>query len=762
MRDPDRPPAPTRRLTRRLRRAVTAGVALAGGLALVPSAHAAPMFTWSGQQVTNSAGSWSDADNWGGSSLSGSSSEDFTFPWLGNCPNTDACYAAHNDLTGITATQLTIDGGSPYSIGGHGLTLTGGIVMSGTTLDQAGSPQISTPLTLGANQTWSLSSPTGAFDGLQIAGAVTGSGHSLGVGLNGALLDLQADTEVGPFTAVGTDPSQTGYDADGNGELSIDAGLNGSDNNPVTVSDLFVREGAGTGPVSVGPFTAQGVDLDVGEGGGGTTGGLTVTGPASIDADSQTTFFVGDPGPTPGADYGQISASDDVTLGGGLSLVYDDGSGSCPSFTAGSFSDTIVQSTDTISGTFTDLPSGSIVDMDCFDQSTQTDVFTPVRIRYHDLAGTVTASSLGTTTTALSASPSAASTNQPVTLTATVAQAAGSPDGTVEFDNGVEAIPGCAAQPVTAAATTGTATCTTTFDAADGADLTAAFTPSSADAGYAPSDSTGDGATPPLTLTIGSDPTATALGVSAATVASGASVTFTATVSPADAGPAAPSGEVDFLDGTTPVACHGTTDGFLVAADGSDQATCTTTLTAAGAHRITAQYDGDEDFVASSSAAQTVTVPAPAGAPAPTPTNPTSPPTTTTPGPAPGPGRPGSGTARLGTLRVTGTRVSAGLSCPAGGPSCRVRLQLVAERSVTVRRDGHRRTERRSIVLGSRTVTLAAGAHRTVALTLDAAGRRRLAAAHRLSTRLQAVRTVGGTRTVAARTVTFHRGARRA
>jgi Bacterial Ig-like domain (group 3)/FG-GAP-like repeat len=94
--------------------------------------------------------------------------------------------------------------------------------------------------------------------------------------------------------------------------------------------------------------------------------------------------------------------------------------------------------------------------------------------------------------------------------------------------------------------------------------------------------------------------TTTALTPSAATSTAGVSVTFTATITGATGSTGVPTGTVTFLDGTT---TFGT--GTL---NGSSVATYSTSALTTGAHSITAQYGGDSNFAASTSAAVTVTV----------------------------------------------------------------------------------------------------------------------------------------------------------
>jgi hypothetical protein len=95
------------------------------------------------------------------------------------------------------------------------------------------------------------------------------------------------------------------------------------------------------------------------------------------------------------------------------------------------------------------------------------------------------------------------------------------------------------------------------------------------------------------------DASKTALKASASTVATGASVTFTATVT-STAIATIPTGAVSFLDGTTALGTGALSSGAV--------ATFSTTKLAAGSHSITAVYAGDGTFATSISTAITITV----------------------------------------------------------------------------------------------------------------------------------------------------------
>src|SRR5438094_624640 len=191
------------------------------------------------------------------------------------------------------------------------------------------------------------------------------------------------------------------------------------------------------------------------------------------------------------------------------------------------------------------------------------------------------------TTTTLSSSPNPSIVDQTVNFVATVvAQNGGSPSGTVTFKDGANTI-GTASVVTCNCASRGTATLplstlgagTHTITAVYGGDVT--FTGSTSSA---------------ITQTVlPKTATTTTLNSSLNPSYVGQSVTFTAAVSPSGA-----SGTVTFYDGTTIL---GT--GSL---NSSGQVTFSTSTFAAGPHTITASYNGNTNFAASSSTALTQTV----------------------------------------------------------------------------------------------------------------------------------------------------------
>jgi len=200
-------------------------------------------------------------------------------------------------------------------------------------------------------------------------------------------------------------------------------------------------------------------------------------------------------------------------------------------------------------------------------------------------------------TTELTSVPGTALTNQPVTLIATVTSSSGvaPPSGTIAFENGGTAIGACAAVPVATTNQSATVTCQTSFAASTSAEqLTAVF---SATAGSNIADST----SPTDAVTVTPDPTSTALKAPSSTVHLGSSVSYSATVVPANPGPVTPTGSVEFLDGKRAITSCGSQ---LLTATGT--ATCRRTYKSTGTHHIRAIYRGDANFAGSASSTRSV------------------------------------------------------------------------------------------------------------------------------------------------------------
>ncbi len=195
---------------------------------------------------------------------------------------------------------------------------------------------------------------------------------------------------------------------------------------------------------------------------------------------------------------------------------------------------------------------------------------------------------------------------QSAPLTAVVGPSDGG--GTVAFyDAGSPvAIPGCAAEPLTAGRGVYQATCSTPALAAGDHLFTARY---SGDAGYMAS-------TASETVAVTTVPTTVSLSASAAQMLAGAPVSLAADVSPGDG-----DGSVAFYAGGsgTPIAgCEAVPLSSAAAGGGSGRdarATCVTSDLAAGQHAISARYSGDATYASSTGTLEGgETILAPAGA----------------------------------------------------------------------------------------------------------------------------------------------------
>ena len=193
------------------------------------------------------------------------------------------------------------------------------------------------------------------------------------------------------------------------------------------------------------------------------------------------------------------------------------------------------------------------------------------------------------TTTTVTFFPLVPFAGQNVTLTATIAAVspgAGTPTGTVEFFNGATSLGSGAVN------SSGIATFATTTLPAGTNSITANY---KGDTSYTASTS------PAVTVTVApAATTTTTVTFSPSAPVFGQSVTLTATVASIASGAGAPTGTVQFFNGTTSL---GT--GTL---NGSGVATLAVTSLPVAANSITGAYSGDATFTSSLSTAVTVTV----------------------------------------------------------------------------------------------------------------------------------------------------------
>ncbi len=192
--------------------------------------------------------------------------------------------------------------------------------------------------------------------------------------------------------------------------------------------------------------------------------------------------------------------------------------------------------------------------------------------------------------TTLSAAPTSAVTNQVVTLSAATSSGV-APSGSITFENSGVPILGCSNVPEQANGQI--VDCQTSFFASPSPELlTAIFTPS-------PGTIVSGSTSPTVALTVGKDSTATALQTSATSVNVGASVTYSASVTPSQPGTFPPTGTVQFLNGST--AIQGCSTQPVVIAPGSATASCTLRYSTPATHHITAVYSGNAKFNSSTS-----------------------------------------------------------------------------------------------------------------------------------------------------------------
>ena len=183
------------------------------------------------------------------------------------------------------------------------------------------------------------------------------------------------------------------------------------------------------------------------------------------------------------------------------------------------------------------------------------------------------------TSTQLTATPKPSTLGAPVTFTATVASASGTPTGTVTFADGATVLG-------IGTVTGGQASISTAGLAVGDHVVTASY---SGDTAFGSSSSAA------LTQAVSAAPTATDLVATPNPALLGTTVTFTATVS---AGIGTPTGVVTFSDGVTLL-------GTGTLANG--QAALATSVLTLGSHPVTVSYSGDAVFAPSASASVTAT-----------------------------------------------------------------------------------------------------------------------------------------------------------
>jgi hypothetical protein len=343
------------------------GVGPATEAGAVPSPVVGSTYTWSGAAPKADSG-WSTSDNWQGDPTppTSSSTDKLIFPLL-ECVKKTTCYDSNNDVTGLTVTSLsmmlqgeTSNNGfkKEYNLTGNGITLDGLSTRfkkpSQKQLGQFGA--ITTPITLGKAQTWSIGllggsnfylGPISGDDSLTVTSPINDSE---------GFIEFEDDVEVGRLAFQGS----TG----GSNVIVPEVAVNGTDGKSVAFTDssLFSDPYNASSSITYGPLTVTGSAFQLGDGGGfGPYGLNSVDGSASFDSASSITYFSLEPGspattdPTPGTDYPQLSASGRVTLNSpSLSL-----NAGCDQTIGTTY--TIVQATGGVIGTFAGIPDGTIL-----------------------------------------------------------------------------------------------------------------------------------------------------------------------------------------------------------------------------------------------------------------------------------------------------------------------------------------------------------------------------------------------------------------
>ncbi len=566
----------------------------------VPAASASTTFKWSGEAAKASRG-WANLENWeGGSAPSPSEPMMLEFPRLtsANCmtsPPVDTCYESENNVSGLDVESMHVEDSQTYVIAGEPIVLGSGglnVAPATNTSEQTGSI-MAMPVTLGAQQTWSIAGQSGdtAIDGNQfvLLEEVSGAGQPLKISLgDGGGLVLVNEDEVGPLSFEGADPNSGGI-LNGVVEL-FGAELNASDHEPVSFDHIFV---IGTG--TTGPLTTDAASIAV-EPGEKKAERLEVQG-ATFDPKSRLTFWVTSTGAEAGREYAQLTSSRLLNVEGAELVVAAEDS--CKALEAGTTYN-FVTSTGGIAGSFGNAGEGDEIPVTFPKGCT---IKQTLQIHYERSGGTQTVTGTviagNASTTGLEASPSIPTTNETVTLLAIVRSSGSEPPlGTVQFASDGIPIAACDGESVIAVASGYAATCRTSFAAMRSPhQLSAVFTPEPG-INLRGSSATED-------LTVGQAPSNTILrSVSGASV--NESVTYTAIISTPVSGPALPSGTVQFTDGTTPIpSC---TAMPLQGDDSPTTVTCHVIYPSPGEHSVTASYSGDTNFETSTSAAQTLVV----------------------------------------------------------------------------------------------------------------------------------------------------------
>ncbi|HEY2214687.1 MAG TPA: Ig-like domain-containing protein [Acidimicrobiales bacterium] len=441
-----------------VRLVASVGVIGAGLFVVALPAQAAspvPTYTWSGADAATGANyTWSDGANWvGGLAPTTGTPVNLVFPLctVGSCTSND-------NIDGLTAASLSI---ANVSTSGGTLNLTGPLTVTGSNASV-----VALNLEEATGPTWTFTDQNITF------GEVTGS--PVTVILAGGS-HLTSNFETSGLAIEGANPAAAPAS---NGTIEGTVGDTGA-----YYADVAINWPVESG---TGPFATSGDAINMTSGsnpfGLQPAQDIFVNGLAKLDPTSSITFNgANTAGMLPGSSVWSFPALDEQSTAYGINL---NGANlaltGCPAI--GSVG-TLVTSTRGVTGTFNQMvggkqvavPNGGIVVAPgpCYWQINYTST-------------TVTATDVRPPQISLEPSGHSPSIpNQAVTFTANVYPPP--PSGTVSFANGGTAISGCTAAPINA--TTGDATCTTSFSTVGNYAITATYSGSATTAPAGPSTS---------------------------------------------------------------------------------------------------------------------------------------------------------------------------------------------------------------------------------------------------------------------------------
>lgn len=369
------PPFPCHRSQVWAYAALIALVICACSLLLAATASATD-YTWQGG---GSSTAWSNASNWlgGTAPVASEAIGSLTFPALPSFQNSE------NDLSGLSIGSMQVDDSNGYALTGQGFSLGSGGLSIGATESSSGTLHTETPITLDGSQTWNITGPSaGMGQRIELGGALSGESSELTVNLDdpavfflGQREELlggsgpdTANDELGNITINGANTPVTGPPYASTVVLNA-AKVNADDGHRLTVQGVQLDDEAATGPI-----TAIGSSLSLS---GASIGAVTANDswlfphgvlhlPSLSLAGGWVAPEIAVQGNIAGTDYSQITSAGAVMLGGATlePLMVATSHNECPPPTVGQV-DTLVSTTGSLSGSFSEAPNDSIITAIC-------------------------------------------------------------------------------------------------------------------------------------------------------------------------------------------------------------------------------------------------------------------------------------------------------------------------------------------------------------------------------------------------------------